>query len=281
MMKGLPASGKSTRARELVASGNYIRVNRDELRIMLHDNKWSGRNEDMTVLAEKSIAKQALLNGLNVVVDDCNLNPRNETMWAGIAKEASATFETENIKTPLAECVKRDLVREKKVGTHVIVNMALQYGLYPEREKGFVLCDLDGTLCDITHRLQYAKGNTKDWCKFFAGISEDTLRDSTMGLLAGYATQGHEIIFVSARPEDYREVTEEWLAKHCPLPYATLIMRKANDKREDSIVKQQILDTYFKGKYPIYRVIDDRPRVIRMWRDNGLEVDDVGSGEEF
>jgi len=31
----------------------------------------------------------------------------------------------------------------------------------------------------------------------------------------------------------------------------------------------------------IVKVYDDRPSVIRMWREKGLEVEDVGAGVEF
>ncbi len=83
MLRGLPASGKSTIAKEMVAGGgNFVRVNRDLLREMLHCSRWSGRNEDTTVQVEKTIAGNALVTGHNVVVDDCNLNPKNKDMWS-------------------------------------------------------------------------------------------------------------------------------------------------------------------------------------------------------
>lgn len=283
MMKGLPTSGKSTRAKTIVAQGDWVRVNRDLLRTMLHFDKWSGRNEDNTVHAEKAIVREMLAGGRSVVVDDTNLNPKNETMWREVAKEAQATFEVQIVNADLATCIERDTGREKAVGRDVITNMALQYGLYPKPLKGFVLCDLDGTLCDVDHRLKYAKGPEKDWAKFFAGIPDDTLRVGTLDILLGYETVGYEIIFVSARPENYREATEAWLEKQFKgyRMHKTLIMRRANDKRDDVDVKQQVYDTYFKDKYPIEAVIDDRPKVIRMWKANGLNVIDVGAGVEF
>lgn len=283
MLKGLPASGKSTRAKEIVTTGNYVRVNRDLIRTMLHFDKWSGRNEEATVNAEKAIALDALIRGLSVVVDDCNLNHGNKDMWKELAKSANATFDVEKVDTSMEECLERDKGREKAVGRHVIVNMALQYGLYPKPALGFILCDLDGTLADITHRLHYAKGETKDWHKFFEEIPNDTLRDSTLDLILDYEKKGHEIIFVSARPDTYRWQTEAWLEKVLkgyPI-HKTLIMRKASDTRDDTEVKQQMYDTYFKEKYPIEAVIDDRPKVIRMWRENGINVIDVGAGIEF
>lgn len=75
MLSGLPASGKSTKAEELVKSmGNAVRVNKDLIRTMLHFDKWSGRNEGITKDIERQVAIQAITrHGMNVIVDDTNL----------------------------------------------------------------------------------------------------------------------------------------------------------------------------------------------------------------
>lgn len=285
MMRGLPASGKSTRAKEIVKQGGWVRVNRDLLRTMLHFDKFTGRNEGLTVDAEKAITLSLLKANTNVVVDDCNLGDNNKDMWKNVAVEAEASFEVESVDVPVSTCRFRDADRDKKVGSDVITNMALRYGLHPKPEKGYVLCDLDGTLANIKHRLMYAKGNTKDWGKFFAGISEDTLRDDVADVVADYAQQGYDIIFVTARPEDYKKQTLVWLIKNMesrlPNGFLTLIMRRENDKRPDTEVKQQILDLFFPDRSLIEVVIDDRPSVIRMWEGNGLKVKDVGEGIDF
>jgi hypothetical protein len=92
-------------------------------------------------------------------------------------------------------------------------------------------------------------------------------------------SQNHTIILVTGRPDDYRVATEEWLKTH-KIPYKELYMRESGDFRQDDIVKQEILNKHL-NKEEIKLVIDDRPRVIRMWRKNGLEVEDVGDGVEF
>jgi hypothetical protein len=57
-------------------------------------------------------------------------------------------------------------------------------------------------------------------------------------------------------------------------------MREDGDHRPDDEVKEDILNTHFdKGRIEL--VIDDRPRVIRMWQRHGLKVLDVGDGVEF
>lgn len=303
IMQGLPASGKSTKVQELMkADGNAVRINKDLLRKMLHFNKWSGKNEGLTREAARILAREFLLQGKNVIIDDTNLNEGTMQSWLDLAKMTLGTkVQTVKMDTPIEECIKRDAGRLDSVGRSVIVNMALLNGIYPKPAKGFVICDLDGTLCDISHRLHYVKpgklveissmkdgsmepGFKKDWRGFFAGIPDDKVRTEVLDMLLKYEGMGHEIILVSARPDDHREATEVWLKKAFKgYPLAkTLIMRRAGDSRDDTIVKQEIYDNYFKKHdYPILCVIDDRPSVIRMWRSNGLKVIDVGAGVEF
>lgn len=281
MLSGLPASGKSTKAKEIVETGNYIRVNRDLLRTMMHFDKWSGRNEKFTVSAEKFLTYESLKSDLNVVVDDTNLNPKNKLMWQGVAKDANASFEHIHIDTDWLECCLRDSHREKKVGNNVIKNMALQYGLAPVPTKGWVLVDLDGTLADVEHRRHLVQGPKKDWKGFFNLIPSDPVRMEVSTQIIQLYNQGYNIIYVSARPESYREMSLNWLTQHGLGFGWTLLMRRDDDGRPDTLVKQGILDTYFPDKSKIFKVFDDRPSVIRMWRGNGLEVVDVGNGEEF
>lgn len=287
MKSGLPASGKSTESKELLKEGNTIRLNRDLLRTMLHFDKFTGKNEGITVEAEQTLAKYFLTAGINVVVDDCNLNPKNKVMWETIAKETSSKFVHNHVATDWFECIDRDTKRENAVGSDVIKNMALQYGMVKFARGSVVICDLDGTLCDIKHRLHFVRGEEgdtefkKDWPSFFAGISKDKLRKDVFDMIFDLYNQDKQIIFVSARPDTYKRETLKWLSKNGATFAFTLIMRKASDKRDDTEVKQDILNTYFPDKSCIYKVIDDRPKVLRMWQSNGLDVVDVGPGIEF
>lgn len=279
-MQGLPASGKSTKAEELMKKmGNTVRVNKDLLRTMLHFDKFTGKNEGITKDTSRLIAKNFLLADYNVIVDDTNFNEGVIQSWKDLAKECEAKFEVVKMDTPVEVCVLRDTEREKFVGGTVIKNMALQYGLTDRSP--YVLCDLDGTIADIKHRLPYAKGETKDWNKFFSLIYADTVRHHVLKTLVDFYNDGCTIIFVSARPEDYKEETLDWLNKNLLTFAWTLIMRRSGDKRPDTEVKKKMLDTYFPDKSKIRCVIDDRPSVIKMWRENGLTVLDVGEGIEF
>lgn len=289
IMSGLPASGKSTRAKEILGNGNTVRINKDLLRTMLHFDKFTHRNEGHTHDASVVLAEYFLSKGIDVIIDDTNLNPKIMQGWKDIAKKHEAKIQHEDIATSPEECMKRDSMRENSVGPTVIAKMAMERLGWLKGEK-VVLCDLDGTICDLTHRLHYGKGDTKDWNKFFAGIPGDKPRKEVLSMVNKTCIEnGARLIFVSARPETYREQTIEWLSNNTEeldeeflgesKPWL-LFMRSANDKRPDTEVKAEIFDRYFKHLH-IVKVFDDRPSVIRMWRDKGLTVEDVGEGIEF
>lgn len=275
IMRGLPASGKTTRAREILADGNTVRVNKDTLRTMLHFDKWSNRNEAMTRAASIAIVREMAAKGHNVVVDDTNLNPTTFSSWQGIGQELGARVVVEDLsKVPVEECWARDNAREKRVGMHVISKMALQYLQWLSGED-VVVSDLDGTLCHIGHRLHHVRKDPKDWKSFFEGIPGDGLREDVRDMVAKART----LILVTARPESYRAQTEEWLTRH-GINYTALIMREDGDSRQDTDVKAEMYQKYLKH-LTIKTIYDDRPSVIKMWRKRGLHVVDVGMGIDF
>jgi uncharacterized HAD superfamily protein len=141
-----------------------------------------------------------------------------------------------------------------------------------------VIVDIDGTLADCSHRLHYIRGKRKKWQKFFACAGLDKPRIEVLQMVR-QLSQLHNIHLVTGRPEQYRKETEKWL-RHYRIPYVSLHMREEGDYRADDIVKQEIFDRHFE-KANIELVIDDRPRVIRMWESKGLKVLDVGDGVDF
>lgn len=287
ILKGLPASGKSTRAKEiLVESGNAVRLNKDLLRKMLHFDEWSGRNENITRQAMKVLARDFLLDGKVVIIDDTNLNKGTLQSWLDLAKVTLGTkveiVDLTNV--PVDVCIERDAAREAPVGAIVIRNMAIRYGLETFDPDSVVLCDIDGTISDPTHRLHYVnrpEGEKKDWKSFFAEMDKDLVRNDVRMMLTAYNMQGKKIIFMSARPDTYKDVTKKWLDDNVPGLAYTLIMRPSQDKRQDVDVKRGMFTTYFPDKGVIHAVVDDRPSVIRLWTEMRLNVIDVGKGEEF
>jgi hypothetical protein len=247
---------------------------------MLHDNVFSGRNEKVTIEVEKAIVSELLKSGYDVIVDDCNLSEHHAQMWLAVAVAHGAKFSQKHVATSWQVCIERDKGRGKAVGEHTIKQMALQYGLLLDKDisKGIVICDIDGTIADIEHRRHYVQQDPKDWKGFFSEMDKDTVREDVKADIKRCEEAGFDIVFVSARPEDYREVTEKWLMDN--MGYNFVLMRRSGDKRPDVQVKQEIYDKYLKH-YNVVRVYDDRPSVIRMWEGNGLEVINCGDSVEF
>ena len=129
IMRGLPASGKSTKASDLVfPNEKYYRVNRDLLREMLSFNMWSEEMEKLAVDIEVMAVRKLLNGGYTVIVDDTNLLPKHELKWSNLAKEYGVDFEVIHINTDVDECVRRDKDRGgRKVGEKVIRQMFKQY----------------------------------------------------------------------------------------------------------------------------------------------------------
>ena len=285
IMQGLPASGKSTRAAEIMEDlGNTVRINKDLLRKMLHFDKWTPRNEKETHKASKTLAGMYLNFGLNVIIDDTNLKPGNVTLWQLLAEERNLPWEIVNMETPYEDCVDNNIGREGEVPRHVIDQMAFMSGRYPLPEKPFVVCDIDGTIADLTHRLKYGQpGPDKDWDMFFSLVHKDAPRTDIIARINEDRAAGHQVIFVSGRPERVRRETIHWMWRNGVVPGGEdpiLFMRRDDDRRPDTQTKADIYTDYLYG-YPIKHIYDDRPSVIGMWRGFGQTVIDVGNGIDF
>ena len=138
------------------------------------------------------------------------------------------------------------------------------------------LCDLDGTLCNVSHRRQYVATKPRNWDAWNAGLVNDKPNLAVLGIITSL-TYYYPLIFVSGRSDDYRKQTEEWLEKY-DISYNALYMRKYKDHRDDAIVKGELADEIEK-EYNILGVFDDRKKVIDMWLSRGIFVFDVGQGK--
>lgn len=274
VLKGLPASGKSTFAKELVSSDpKWKRVNKDDLREMVDGGKWSKANEKHIKDVRDALIIGWLTTDKNVVVDDTNLFPEHEVTFKKMASSFGADLEIKFFDTPVMECIERDSKRgEKSVGAKVIMGMYNQYlkpkePEYSDDKTNVYVFDIDGTLALMNGR------NPFDYTKVLSDIPNHNIT-----MIARVLKQsGLPIIIVSGRSDDCREDTEKWLINNF-VPYDELFMRKAGDVRKDSIVKQEIYETHLKPSYNVLAVFDDRNQVVDMWRSLGLTCLQVNYG---
>lgn len=297
--QGLPASGKSTYAKELVTKEKFKRINRDELRVMLDCSVWSKANEKIVSDARDQMMKNSLQNGFNVVIDDTNLVESTVKHLVEIAREVGdveVTIEPFNVSTE--ECLERNSKREgtARVPDSVILGMSklikgklsrkiielparLKMSDLKKQDESLpkaIICDLDGTLALIGERSPY-------------DASECDIKDKpntpVIECVKAMFFAGYKIIYMSGRDEKYREQSKRFIEKHLQyffdtqkcIPYE-LFMRPLNDKRKDSIVKRELFETYVVGKYNVQFVLDDRNQVVEVWRQMGLTCFQVAEG---
>lgn len=275
ILQGPPAVGKTTYRKQLIEEDNTYRyVNADELR-----EEFPALEEKDIQELQKQLVRDYLTNGYNVIIDNTNLNPRTVEVWKNLAR----AFKTESkiiqfFDISFEEALARDRYRPQSVGKSVLWKMYIDAGLNPEnslQKYPAVIFDIDGTLAIIKHRLHFIQKSPKDWNGFFSKIPEDIPNRAVITLLRMVTVP---IILVSGRNEKYRAVTEKWLHDH-EIEYDFLFMREFNDRRDDAIIKKEIYIKYIEPYFDIDFIVDDRNRVVEMWRSLGLTCLQVADGD--
>lgn len=295
LCRGYSASGKSTYAREWVAQEpeNRINVNRDDLRAMLTADcakkKVSYDLEQQVTRLQREAAKDALKAGKDVIVSDTNLVLRFAREWANLASDAGAGFEVVDFHTGLEDCLLRNAVRENRVPDQVIRDQASRFPFKQWQEvqpkqrvhgdppKPYIgdpmlplaiIVDIDGTLAHA--------GDRDIYDGFAAG--DDTLDEIVSHIVETYESLGYKIIVMSGRGSQYRQVTEQWLAKHA-IWYDELLMRTEGDNRPDFVIKGELFDAHVREHYNVKFALDDRDQIVRLWREMGLKCLQVQPGD--
>lgn len=129
LMMGLPGSGKSTIAEQLMQTdARFKRVSRDHLRDMLDMGRYSPVNEDLVKRVQEYTITEILFCGFNVIVDNTNLNLWDRRDLVDLADyQVHTTVFTMAVSlidaVSVEECISRDSLRPKPVGEKVIQNM--------------------------------------------------------------------------------------------------------------------------------------------------------------
>lgn len=292
--RGLPASGKTTFARKLQPS--VVRVNRDDLRRMLHGQRLFTQWAEGQVTAAQRAQVEALLRAkADVCVDDTNLRARTVQDWAELAARFGATFEVHDFTdVPLEECLRRDAERpeEDRVGEEAIRRLHERYLAgkklplpVPRVQPGgpartieyappsdapeIVLVDIDGTVALTGNRSPYDMSR----------VGEDKPNRAVIAAVRAMHAARYGVVFCSGRNESARAETEAWLDRHVGVPYLALYMRPVKDSRKDTVVKREIFEREIRDRYRVIGVFDDRMQVVRMWRELGLTVFQVAEGD--
>lgn len=320
ILRGYPASGKSTVAKKLSEINSAI--------ICSADDYWMQNGKYEFVLEKLheahnacfTLFKNSVISGSNVIVDNTNIkytdicryidfllinNNQNEFIYSvefiQIAFndiEKAISYRTNNsIGKNIPEKTMRRMYTEfkKEVKGHILNDYkgkiglgkldelisTLPFSLNTENKPEVIICDLDGTLS----LFQYTNGIMLRDAYDAAKSNQDFINVPVAQALKAFQQLGHEIIFLSGREDKFRIPTEEFLQRVCDeydVVYDKLFMRQTGDNRPDDIIKKEIFDKEIKDKYFVTAIFDDRPKVVRMWRSIGLFVFDCNyRGIEF
>ena len=166
--------------------------------------------------------------------------------------------------------------------------------------KNTVIFDLDGTLANIDSRRDISmKPNGKlDWDIFAAPnsiLALDEPNAPVIKMAQMFKADGFKIVIFSGRNDRGFDATVQWL-NDFKVPFDLLVMRpdKFKDKSwpiadgnpatpdmrfmPDEILKKKMLDA-FVDIDDVFLVVDDRDKVVKMWRDLGLNTFQVAPGD--
>lgn len=148
-----------------------------------------------------------------------------------------------------------------------------------------IICDLDGTLCDVSHRRHFVSNGNKNYDAFNSACVDDPCVEPIRQLLfivdcLNYhaSLEKIAIILCSGRGNEWRQETVEWL-QYFNVPFTELYMRAEKDYRSDVIVKREMLNEIRNEGYEVLFTIDDRASVVQMWRDEGLTCLQAAPGD--
>lgn len=302
ILRGLPASGKSTYAKAWVAAdpGSRIRVNRDGIRWTqgIREGVGTREEEEKVTLIEEAMVKAGLAAGKSVVVDAMHLAARYVRKWAKIHPVTIKDFEVD-----LDVLYERDRSRiergERGVGVKVLLDIANRYGIKQEGKlpklpylgdlaaptdfKPYVpgkiraySFDIDGTLAQMNGRGPY------DTSLYHTDVADGALSEILWALQDAerHNEDAASFIVMSGRSDEFKPVLIEWL-KGWGLDFDPdlIFMRKAGDLRNDAIIKSEIVDNHISGVYDVIAHFDDRNRVVDALRAKGMKVLQVAPGD--
>lgn len=132
-----------------------------------------------------------------------------------------------------------------------------------------IVVDLDGTLADLSHRLPLIKGDKKQWDEFYSLVGRDSVNIWCSTLMRAMRREGFNVVVVSARPMTVFDATHDWLNRG-GVQYGNLYLLRKDEKDHtpDVELKRNWLKAY--GKENILFAVDDRQRVVDMWREEGV-----------
>src|SRR6185369_1763321 len=178
LLVGPPGSGKSTVALRYSGTGyEYI-------------------NQDLQGKGHLHLFDMAVIEGKNIVVDRMNFSKGQRQRYLELAKShgyfTSIIVIHESYETCLTRMLRREghaTIKDETSAKAALRTFFTKYERVEDSEaddvgrvwpgimtkQPAIICDLDGTLCDVKHRQHFVKEGNKNWPAFFNGIKDDEI----------------------------------------------------------------------------------------------------------
>lgn len=296
-MRGLPASGKSTYAEELrsemESGGDSVQViSLDQIRAILFghlksDQPLDQKREGLCLSHQSRLVKKWLDAGFSVIVDNMHLKENSmDNLLDYLRRSIDFDFDVSqvdlrqgyNLVSLFSRNKNRDIGvdpnfliklfidNRKKLGLPVFRQTEANYEDPYRGKMNTVIVDIDGTIAHMTNR------SPCEWNK----VEEDVPDQRIIQLISEYA---EEVVFVTGRSEECRDLTEWWIGKHTPFSNSRLFMRPKGDNVRDDVLKARIFMEQIEPHFYVDLVFDDRSSVVDMWRNvMGLKTLQVADG---
>lgn len=138
-----------------------------------------------------------------------------------------------------------------------------------------LVCDIDGTLADNSHRSHFVDGEVKDWDSFLQPhlVRMDKPIPVARQALEHFVGLGNEVTFLTGRSERLRLVTTEWLFEHMgfSVDSQTLLMRPEKNFQKPTEFKRWQIQELLQRKPERKAVfVDDDPYMWTVYREFGV-----------
>lgn len=145
----------------------------------------------------------------------------------------------------------------------------------------WIVVDLDGTLCDCSHRVSLAQAG--QWDEFHSLCKDDKPYEPVVVVVNCMAYAGYRFMALSGRDERQRKATLDWMVQWGVTPPDEVLLRPKGDYRPDVELKIAMLEQHFGSKEAVLESVkfclDDRDKVVEGLRNYGLTVWQVREGD--
>ena len=148
-------------------------------------------------------------------------------------------------------------------------------GIRIGRMRDAVIFDMDGTLCDVSSIRHHVDGKERNFDAFHGAAIDCPPNAEVVEGVEQARKDGFAIVIVTARSAKWRDYTIKWLDQ-LEIGFDALYTRIEADFRPDYEIKAVILKDLKQDFNPVH-AWDDSPKIIALWRENGIDVTEVAS----